>query len=600
VAPAPYPPPETMASPSSGRSRSGARREAPPERRTSKQEVRAAARRLGIDSLRPEQEQVIGHSLAGRDVLMVVPTGFGKSATYQVASMVLPQPVVVVSPLLALLRDQHEKLVKCDVPAVRIDGTVRGRRRQEALSRIAEGGSLLVLTTPESLSNAEIGAALAGAGLGLAAVDEAHCISEWGHDFRPSYLRLGERLRELGAPALLALTATATPRVRDAIVGQLGLDRPRVVASSPHRDNLAFEVLNCEGDARLRGLVRLAQRLRRPGIVYCATTREVDEVYVLLRRFGLPTHRYHGKMKASERNSEQESFMRHGRRTVMVATSAFGLGIDKPDVRYVVHFNSPASLEQYVQEAGRAGRDGRRSNCILLHGPEDRRVHEALLARSRISPEQLGKLARALAAWAAEDRTPGLEALAVSADLGPRVAAALVAKVEEAGVVRWKDDAVHFEVEPDAVEKRVLRLAEQFETLRREDARRLDGIDAYATTEACRARQLREYFGEESGDPCGLCDVCRDRPDRPDSFWTPLSRPARKTGGRRKRKRKGSDRAGRKAESKVDAASRAEGKAEDRTQGKDEGKGRGKGRRRGGRRRPRRGRRSRARPSKDD
>ena len=177
---------------------------------------------------------------------------------------------------------------------------------------------------------------------------------------------------------------------------------PKVVSTSPHRENLAFDVLPCGGGARHRALVRLALRVRRPGIIYCATTREVDEMYTVLQRFGIPSHRYHGKMTSAQRarGKSQDAFMQRGRRTVMVATNAFGLGIDKPDIRYVMHYQSPASLEQYVQEAGRAGRDGRRANCIMLYSHEDRAVHEALLSRSRVRPEQLYKLGKALAAWA--------------------------------------------------------------------------------------------------------------------------------------------------------------------------------------------------------
>jgi ATP-dependent DNA helicase RecQ len=506
--------------------------------------VARSARRLGIQRLYPEQERVIADALAGRDVLMVLPTGFGKSACYQVPSMVLPKPVVLVSPLLALLRDQHEKLIKHEVPCVRLDGTVRGKARREAFERIAAGGSLLVMTTPETLSSPELAGALAGPGISLAAVDEAHCISEWGYDFRPAYLRLGERLRELGAPPILALTATATAKVRADIVRFLGMRDPTVVASSPHRSNLAFEVLECSAATRLRALVRLAQRLRRPGIIYCTTTREVDDIYTVLSRFHVPMHRYHGRMAAGERAQEQERYMTSGRRTVMVATSAFGLGIDKPDIRYVVHAQAPASLEQYVQEAGRAGRDGRKANCILLYGgADDRSVHEALLSRSRLRPDQLYKLGSALAAWAAEGRKPALEALALSADLGPRTTSALLTPIEEAGFVRWQESTVEVSVPPDEVEQKVRSLAGQFENLRTQDSRRLDSVGEYAHAPGCRAVVLRRYFGEDEGEPCGLCDACRGRPERPSTFWQPVPQPERRKKRRRRhgrrRKRRG-------------------------------------------------------------
>ncbi|HEY8517015.1 MAG TPA: RecQ family ATP-dependent DNA helicase [Candidatus Binatia bacterium] len=502
--------------------------------------VAAAARRLGIQRLYPEQERGIRETLAGRDVLIVMPTGFGKSACYQVPSMVLPKPVVLISPLLSLLKDQHEKLIKFGVPTVRIDGTVRGKARAEALERIARGGSLLVMTTPETLGSEEMYEVLSKSGISLAAIDEAHCISEWGFDFRPAYLRLGEVLRNFGAPPMLALTATATEKVRTDIVRFLGMRSPVIVASSPHRSNLAFEVLECREAARLRALARLAQRLRRPGIIYCSTTRDVDTVYTILAKLGIPVHRYHGKMAAGERSVQQEMFMKPGRRTVMVATSAFGLGIDKPDIRYVVHQQSPASLEQYVQEAGRAGRDGAKANCILLHDASDRAVHEALLSRSRLRPDQLYKLGSALAAWAAEGRTPTINALALSADLGERPTNALLATLEEANIVRIAEDlTVHPTVPPEEVEERTRSLAGQFANMRTQDARRLDSVDDYARSTECRAVYLRRYFGEDNGTPCGLCDICRGRPERPSTFWSPVASPKRMNKKRRRRGRGG-------------------------------------------------------------
>lgn len=504
--------------------------------------VAAAARRLGIARLYPEQEKVIADSMNGRDVLVVLPTGFGKSACYQIPSMILPKPVVLISPLLALLRDQHEKLLKRDIPCVRLDGTVRGRARREALERVAAGGSLLVMTTPETLGSKEGIEALQQSGISLAAVDEAHCISEWGHDFRPAYLQLGERLRELGAPPIMALTATATTNVREDILRFLGLRDASIVSSSPHRANLAFEVLHSRGDARLRALVRFARRLRRPGIIYCSTTREVDNVYTALQMLRIPAHRYHGKMAAGERTHQQEMYMKAGRRTVMVATSAFGLGIDKPDIRYIVHYQSPASLEQYVQEAGRAGRDGQKANCILLFDEDDRGIHEALLQKSRVRPDQLYKLGSALAAWAGEGREPTLEALALSAGQGPRVTGALLAVLEEAGLVSLgADGSIRVLVPAESVEEQSRSLAGQFETLRTQDGRRLDSLREYVFSNECRAVFLRLYFGEEDGTPCGLCDICRGRPERPSSFWEPIAQPERKKKKRRRgnRRRRG-------------------------------------------------------------
>jgi ATP-dependent DNA helicase RecQ len=503
-------------------------------------EVARAALRLGIQQLYPEQERVIRAALAGRDVLVVLPTGFGKSACYQVPSMVLERPVVLISPLLALLRDQHEKLLQRNIPCVRLDGTVRGKERKAALERVAAGGSLLVMTTPETLGTAEAIEALRTCGVSLAAVDEAHCISAWGHDFRPAYLQLGERLRDLGAPPIMALTATATQNVREDIVRYLGLRDPEIVAGSPHRANLAFEVIESRGDARIRALMRLARRLRRPGIIYCSTTKAVDDVYLALRMLRIPAHRYHGKMTAAERNHEQEMYMKPGRRVVMVATSAFGLGIDKPDIRYIVHYQAPASLEQYVQEAGRAGRDGQRANCILLFDPTDRTIHEALLAKSRVRPEQLYKVGAALAAWAGENRSPRLEALALSAGLSERVTEALLSVLEEAGLVQLGEE-IRVLVPADSIEAEARSLAGQFETLRTQDGRRLDSIAEYATQKECRAVVLRRYFGEEDGTPCGLCDICRGRPQRPDTFWEPIAAPEHRRRRRRRRRHRGAN-----------------------------------------------------------
>jgi ATP-dependent DNA helicase RecQ len=495
-------------------------------------DVRRVARdRFGIARLHREQERAILSVLDGKDTLLILPTGGGKSLCYQLPSLLLPRPTVVVSPLLALLEDQHQKLLQYGIPAIRLDSTVGVSERREALARLKDGGSLLVLTTPETLAGNELGSLLEKNPPGLVAVDEAHCISEWGHDFRPAYLALGQRVARLQAGHVLALTATATAPVRDDIIRYLGLREPEIIVASPHRHNLLFEVRHVHGDEKLRQLAKLARRLPRPGIIYCSTTKAVEDVWLGLRLIKIPTARYHGKMSDKDRTEHQARFMRKGKRIVMVATSAFGLGIDKPDIRYIVHYQAPASLERYLQEAGRAGRDGHQARCILLFDESDLAIQEHLLALSRLSPALLSRFGRGLAAWAGEQRDANIEELALSAGISQRAATSIVTALVEAGICERVGDKVRALGDLETLVERVESLRSRFEVLRREDDRRLRAITEYANETGCRSQMLRRYFGDEDPRACGRCDLCR---------LNGIGEPSR--GRRRRRRRSGGDR----------------------------------------------------------
>ena len=331
---------------------------------------------FGLDDFRPGQENVIRSIVDGRDTVAVMPTGAGKSLCYQLPALHLPGLTVVVSPLISLMKDQVDKLVAVGVRARQVNSAVESSELAEALDAIREGTTEFVFTTPERLEDSAFVENLGRHKIDLFVVDEAHCVSEWGHDFRPAFLKLGEVIKTLGAPPVLALTATATDRVLDDIEKHLSLRDPRVFNLGVFRANLHYEVRHTASDtAKQQQLVPLVREAKGSGIVYCATVKHCDEVAGVLEAEGIKALRYHGRLAAGRRREAQNQFMAD-EVTAIVATNAFGMGIDKPDIRFVVHYDMPGSLEAYYQESGRAGRDGEPATCVLLYRLEDQRPHK--------------------------------------------------------------------------------------------------------------------------------------------------------------------------------------------------------------------------------
>ena len=471
---------------------------------------RTARRTFGIERLRPQQASAMVAVLKGQDALAALPTGFGKSLMYQVPAMILERPTIVISPLIALMADQERALRSRGVPVVLFHSRLRSGERRAALERLERGGRLVVLTTPETLESAATASCFERARPALLCVDEAHCISEWGHDFRPSYLRLGASRERLGNPATLALTATATPRVRTDIAGRLRLRDPVVLVAPAHRENLRLTVDIVPGAEKFRAAARRIRALRRPGIIYCATTTAVDEVGGALKRAGIPVVRYHGKMRPADRTAAQRHFMKPSRRLIMVATSAFGMGIDKPNIRYILHYQAPGSLEQYVQEVGRAGRDGHPAYCILLFDSADMEIQERLQALSRPSVWHLERLEDALIAWAREQRAPTADTLAYSAGVPARICQVLLSDLEQAGLIEQDaDGGIIIAVPSQSFATGVRDLVAKLKTFRYESEQRLRLVAGYAESKECRSVFLRRYFGEDHPPRCGTCDRCR-------------------------------------------------------------------------------------------
>jgi ATP-dependent DNA helicase RecQ len=319
---------------------------------------RTLRRTFGFRTLREGQEEVIRSIVEGKDTLAIMPTGAGKSLCYQLPGTELPGTTVVVSPLISLMKDQVDKLHELGIDAVQVNSTLTPREESQVLEEIRRNQREFVFVTPERLAQPEFLETLRRNPIDVFVIDEAHCVSQWGHDFRPDYLRLREAIEALGNPPVLALTATATPDVVEDILRQLGREEMEVVDTGIYRENLRFEVIPCRGDGMKRThLARLIGEIEGTGIVYTSTIRDCEELTEHLEGLGFRVARYHGRLGARERKATQDRFMA-GELDAIVATNAFGMGIDKPDIRFVIHYNLPGSLESYYQEAGRAGRDG--------------------------------------------------------------------------------------------------------------------------------------------------------------------------------------------------------------------------------------------------
>jgi ATP-dependent DNA helicase RecQ len=331
---------------------------------------------FGYPAFRPGQESAVESVLAGNDTLVVLPTGGGKSLCYQVPALILPKLTVVISPLISLMKDQVDALEARGLPATFVNSTLTGSQISDRISRAIRGDIKLLYVAPERFDAGVTAERLRDAGVSLLAVDEAHCISEWGHDFRPSYLRISQVREKLGNPPTIALTATATPHVRTDIIAQLKLESPKTIITGFDRKNLSYHVLPTRNEQEKDdALVHLLKTNEGLAVVYASTRKAVERITGVLDRARIPAAAYHAGLDDERRHEVQDAFMTEKVRAI-VATNAFGMGIDKPNVRIVVHYAMPGTLEAYYQEAGRAGRDGKPGNCYLLHSFPDRFTHE--------------------------------------------------------------------------------------------------------------------------------------------------------------------------------------------------------------------------------
>jgi ATP-dependent DNA helicase RecQ len=465
---------------------------------------------FNLDEFRPGQEEVISSVMARRDTLAIMPTGAGKSLCYQLPALHLPGMTLVISPLISLMKDQADKLEGLGVDTSQVNS---GRTTQEtatAIDDIANEKSEFILTTPERVSDPEFQETLRGKTIDLFVVDEAHCISQWGHDFRPSYLDLAAAIQRVGRPPVLALTATASPEVVEDIEKRLNLRSLHVINTGTYRANLQYEVQHVEREGDKDGmLLRLLQQCEGAGIIYTSTVKYAEAVTTLLTDAGLSAARYHGKLSARERHDTQERFMRDEIK-IIVATNAFGMGIDKPDIRFVVHYNMPGSLDAYYQESGRAGRDGQPAQCVLLYLKNDRRTQMFFLAGRYPRFNDIANVHTALERLRAQDEPVSLPSIQeTAADVAKTKVRVVLALLKEWKVVRERKGRL-FALENVAItHNEIEQLAREYERRQEYDRGKLDQMLIYAQTALCRWKMLLNYFGEQvQWDSCGTCDNC--------------------------------------------------------------------------------------------
>jgi len=469
---------------------------------------------FGIEHLREGQQRVIDSVLDGKDTLAIMPTGGGKSLCYQIPARMLGGTTVVVSPLISLMKDQLEKLEELGVRACQVNSSLNAEEEHQALASISGGTCEIVFCTPERLTSPEFIEVLKGTTVTLVAIDEAHCISQWGHDFRPAYIEMAAAIAALGSPTVLALTATATDEVMEDIGRQLNRPRMKVINTGIYRSNLEYRVRQVTSLAdKFAEARRLVAETEGVGIVYAATVKAAEEMHRILEEAGESVTLYHGKLPAAERRANQDLFMNDERR-IMVATNAFGMGIDKSDTRFVVHLQIPANLESYYQESGRAGRDGKDAQCTLLFLQDDKRLQQFFLVKHYPGAEEIRSVYEAACELAEEGpvTTERIEDKLV--DLNEAKIKVCLKLLKDGKLVRQNRrlEFVITSMEPRPATFQTL--ADVYVQKQDHDREALEKMVGYAVSGFCRWKLLLDYFNDEveGFEKCCRCDNCLNPP----------------------------------------------------------------------------------------